>query len=100
MRTIGRKRSHKSPPGDSVRLCSYCGIPWYRSQLVRDASGNLACPDDQPGRDVETLNEGNLEWYASRRMPGDSGMPADGSVPAKSTDVAPPVVPNQPARQP
>lgn len=97
MRTIGRKRSHRSPPGDTVRACSYCGIPWYRSQLVRDASGNLACPDDQRGRDVVTLNEGNLAWYSSRRMPGERGMPADGTVPRKSTDVAPPVSWNAPS---
>jgi len=100
MRTISYKRSHRSPPGDCIRACSYCGVPWYRSQLTRDASGNLACPDELPGRDVVTLNEGNLAWYSSRRQLGDSGMPADGTVPAKSTEVAPPVVPNKPARQP
>lgn len=91
MRTIGHKRSHRSPPGDSVRLCSYCGVAWYRSQLTRDASGNLACPDELPGRDVVTLNEGNLAWYSSRRVPGQTGMPTDGTVPSKSTEVAPDV---------
>jgi hypothetical protein len=98
--TIGRKRSHRSPPGDTKRLCDYCGIAWYRSQLRRDAAGLLACPDDQRGRDVVTLSEGNLSWAASRRNDPTAGMPADGGVPAKSTDVAPPVVPNQPASQP
>ena len=98
MRTIGRKRPAKSPPGDTVRICSYCGAAWYRSQLVRDRSGNLACPDDQRGRDAVTLTEGNLEWLATRRMPGSSGMPTDGTVDSPSTDVAPPVIPNQPAR--
>lgn len=89
-RTITHKRSHRSPPGDTVRLCSYCGIAWYRSQLRRDASGNLACPDDQKGRDVVTLNEGNAAALANRQLPGQTGMPSDGTVDSKSTDVAPP----------
>lgn len=89
MRTITHKRSHRSPPGDTVKLCSYCGIAWYRSQLRRDASGNQACPDDQKGRDVVTLNEGNAAALANRRLPGQSGMPSDGTVDSKSTDVFP-----------
>lgn len=94
--TIRQKRSSKSPPGDVIRCCSYCGIPWYRSQLVRDASGNLACPDDQRGRDVVTLDEENLAWAASRRNDPAAGMPSDGTAVAKSTDVAPAL----PSRQP
>lgn len=89
MRTIGYRRSHRSPPGDVIRLCSYCGVAYYRSQLRRDASGSLACHDDQHGRDSVTLNEGNAAALASRRLPGQTGMPTDGTVDSPSTDVAP-----------
>lgn len=98
--TIGRKRSHRSPPGDTVRLCSYCGIAWYRSQLRRDASGNLACPDDQRGLDVVTLSEGNISGLAERRDLGSYTAPSDGTVDSPSTDVAPPLNWNGPSPMP
>lgn len=37
-------------------MCDYCGCDFYRSQLVRDPAGLLACEDDQEGRDTVTLN--------------------------------------------
>jgi len=45
--------------GDFRCICDYCGVEWHRSQLVRDQSGLLACPDDQPGLDMVALAEGN-----------------------------------------
>lgn len=97
LRTISYRRSHRSPPGDTVKLCSYCGVAYYRSQLRCDASGNLACPEDQRGRDSVTLNEGNAAALANRRLPGQTGMPTDGTADSPSTDVAPAVSWNQPA---
>lgn len=78
-------------------MCSYCGVAYYRSELRRDASGNLACPEDQRGRDSVTLNEGNAAALLSRRLPGQTGMPTDGTVDSPSTDVAPVVSWNRPA---
>jgi len=88
-RTITAKRSHKSPPGDTRKLCSYCGIAWYRSQLFRDAAGNLVCPDDRRGRDVVTLSEGNAQALANKRQIGQTSMPNDGTVDSPSADVYP-----------
>jgi hypothetical protein len=48
-------------------LCSYCGVQWRRSQLRRDASGNLACPDEGPGLDVVSLSEGNARLMRSQQ---------------------------------
>jgi hypothetical protein len=39
--------------------CDYCGIKWYRSECRVDASGFLACPDDQDGRDQVTCDRQN-----------------------------------------
>lgn len=65
MRTVGRFWPRSAPPGDRPVRCDYCGVPWRRSLMVRDRAGLLACPDDQPGRDVVTLSELNAK--AARR---------------------------------
>lgn len=65
MRTIGRKWPVGIGP-DRQATCSYCGVQWLRSQLRRDASGNLACPDDAPGLDVVSLSEGNARLMRSQ----------------------------------
>lgn len=66
-------------------------MAYYRSLLVRDATGNLVCPRDAKGRDVVTLSLGNAAAASSRRnAPGYYG-PSDGTVPSPSTDVAPPL---------
>ncbi len=59
MRTIKRQWPSNAPRGDIQVICDYCGIQWRRSQLRRDRSGLLACPDDVRGRDSVTLDEGN-----------------------------------------
>lgn len=46
MRTIGKHWPSSVPRGDHPWLCDYCGVKWRRSQLRRDGSGLLACPDD------------------------------------------------------
>src|SRR5690348_15913111 len=76
MRTIGQRLRDGERPG-RVALCSYCGVAWHRSKLVRDASGNLACPDDAAGLDVVSLSEGNARMMRSQ-APRDVG-PSDGS---------------------
>ncbi len=58
-------------------MCSYCGVQWRRSQLRRDAAGNLACPDDAPGLDVVSLSEGNARMMRSQ-APRSVG-PSDGA---------------------
>lgn len=58
MRTIGRHWP-KSWQGSYAAHCDYCGVRWPRLKMARDAAGLLACPDDQPGRDVATLDREN-----------------------------------------
>ena len=91
MRTVGRHRKTDSPRGDVLRLCSYCGALYYRSELQRDMSGNLACPDELPGLDMVALSEGNAELQSNRYIGADDG-PSDGPVDSKNTVTAPPFV--------
>lgn len=88
MRTVSRHRDPSSPHGDVLRLCSYCGVLYYRSQLRRDAAGLLACPDELPGLDSVTLSEGNAELASQKRM-GNYDGPSDGSVDSKNTVPSP-----------
>lgn len=72
-RTIGRKWPRTAPRGDFVATCSYCGVPYRRSQLVRLRNGHFACVgpgtnNDGKGRDEVTLNEMNAA-AAGRRAP-------------------------------
>lgn len=96
MRTVGKKWPSGIGP-DRQAICSYCGVQWRRSQLTRDASGNLACPDDASGLDVVSLSEGNARMMRSQR-PKTVG-PVDGSY---DTFVCPPspgfINPNGPPR--
>jgi hypothetical protein len=65
MRTMPRKYPLPGPRGEHRRMCDYCGIVWYWSDLRRDAAGRWACPDDQGGRDVVTLTRANAAGAAS-----------------------------------
>lgn len=76
MRTIGRRWPEDAGP-DRQALCSYCGVQWRRSELTRDPSQNLACPDCAPGLDVVSLSEGNARLMRSRQ-PKSVG-PTDGN---------------------
>lgn len=62
MQTIGRQ--WRGQRGDFQSICDYCGVVWLRSQLRRDGSGNLACPDEGRGRDSTTLSRLNAEHAA------------------------------------
>lgn len=74
MRTIGTHWNGE--PGDYPCFCDYCGVKWRRSQLRRDGSGKLYCPDEGDGRDAVTLSKLNAAAaLAGRRIP--SG-PKDG----------------------
>lgn len=76
MRTISRRLPEGHGP-NRVALCSYCGVQYFRSQLTRDASANLACPDCAPGLDIVSLTEGNARLMRSRQ-PKTVG-PSDGN---------------------
>lgn len=90
-RTITRHWPRSSPQGDYQATCDYCGVQWRRSQLRRDASGLLACPDDQPGLDAVSLSKGNAEAMSlgKRRVVSRDGSNWDGP----QTDVAPEFTP-------
>lgn len=75
MRTIGRHYPRNAPRNDFVANCDYCGVPYYRSRMLRDRSGYLACPRDRKGRDVVTLTEANA---ASAQEPLVNIDPIDG----------------------
>lgn len=93
MITIGRKWPRSAPRGDAPRRCDYCGVPWRRSLLTKDAAGFYACPDDRKGRDVVTLSKLNAE--AARRpqavYPKNEGTGLDTESPAIPI---PPYTPN------
>jgi hypothetical protein len=63
-------------------MCSYCGVQWRRSQLTRDESGNLVCPDEGSGKDELELSRGNAEGAAGYRQPvdGDEGGAMDQDI--------------------
>jgi len=55
------------PRGERKVRCDYCSMMWLRSACRRDAAGLLACPDDQAGRDVVTLDRANAAGALSTR---------------------------------
>lgn len=60
MLTKPRQYDLPAPPGEYTRDCDFCGMEWYRSSLVKLASGQYACPDDVEGRtayDLDRLNQ-------------------------------------------
>lgn len=67
--TMPRKYPLPAPGGERRVFCDYCGIKWYRSEMKRDASGRLACPDDQSGRDAVTLDRANARAAALATRP-------------------------------
>lgn len=64
MSHIPRQYNFPAPRGEYQTECAYCGITWYRSDLRRDESGLLACPDDQEGRCTAELDRLNAEAAA------------------------------------
>jgi hypothetical protein len=71
VRSIPRRYPHEHVlPGERQDMCAYCGARWYRSELRRDASGYLICPDDDDGgRDRVTLDRGNAAAAMRPRLP-------------------------------
>jgi len=55
MRTIGRR--YQGPQYNHTDRCDYCGIPWHRTDLILDAEGFLACPNDRDGLTAGELSE-------------------------------------------
>lgn len=65
MLTKPRRLSKNHVRGDCRSRCDYCGACFYRSQLVRNESGFLACiVDCAKGRDEVLLNRLNAEHAA------------------------------------
>lgn len=85
MRTISRHLP-RSRRGDNVATCSYCGATWYRGQMVRDADGNYACPDDAPGLVKTELDRENEAMASRRKRP----QVDNGPLSAYVTETAPP----------
>jgi hypothetical protein len=68
MSTIGKHWPSSRPRGDFATRCSYCGVVYPRSKLVKDASGNLACTCSSGGRDLTTLAKLNAARAAERQQ--------------------------------
>lgn len=60
MRTIGRRLPDHVPRLDHQTACDHCGVAYYRSDLVRQADGLLACERDRGG-DVVTISRENAQ---------------------------------------
>lgn len=93
MRTIGRKWPSRHQRGDRQAMCSYCGVQWLRSQLTRDESGNLVCPDEGDGKDslqLDRLNSEGASRFRGRQLDGDEGGAWDNdvTVPSPAQDLA------------
>ena len=87
MRTI----SHTMPDlaaGDFSCLCSYCGVLYYRSELVLDQSGLLACERDRGG-DVVALSMENAERSTGRES---AEIRDGGATDSPITDTPPAIV--------
>jgi hypothetical protein len=54
-----------APPGEYSIACDWCGMEWYRSDLVRLPDGTLACPDDVDGRTAWELDRANQQATAA-----------------------------------
>lgn len=72
MRTIGRRYSGKRR--NYADVCDYCDVRWHRDELRLDASGRLACPDEQDGGRTEmelqllmAENAGNVSPIGDKR---------------------------------
>lgn len=66
MRTIPRRYPFPAPAGERRVMCTLCSIWWYRSDCVRNAAGQLECPDcNDGGKDVATLDRERAEAAAS-----------------------------------
>jgi hypothetical protein len=87
---VGRHWPKRAPRGDFSAECDICGVVWRRSQLELKADGFLYCPDDVSGRDIVTLNEGNVAAARAREMavPRESGGTLRNDVTAPTDDVA------------
>lgn len=90
MRTISRHKPSQLPRNDTLSQCSYCGVSWYRSQLRRDRTGNLACPRDYGG-DIVTLSEANAA--AAQHYPADRPVHDPGPMEPPDPVETPPAKP-------
>jgi len=64
MKTIGRHIRQPHVPGDFEAVCDICGATWLRSDLRKDGTGQLRCPDDQGERDRVTIAKANASIAA------------------------------------
>lgn len=63
MQTIGRHFHGDS--GESIALCDYCGVLWYRSQLTRNADGRLHCQFCMQGRCLADIAADEIDEAAA-----------------------------------
>lgn len=75
MRTIGHKAPADLPPGDYEAMCAYCGVPWYRSMLVKDEAQRLCCPPCV-GEDEVALKRQENPPEPDKEYPRDGLYPA------------------------
>src|SRR5688572_4883548 len=88
---IGKRWPSSAPRGDHAACCDYCGVRWRRSELKRDGSGQLYCPDEGTGKDAVTLsleNARGAEESAQRRRRVSGGN--QGSFDTEPEETAPP----------
>jgi len=76
LRTIGTRWPRSAPLYDHQASCAYCGVPWRRSQLRKDRSGLLSCPDEGDGL---TALECDLEAARNARDGIPRPPPQDGA---------------------
>jgi hypothetical protein len=78
MPTIGR-HAPSTTRNNYPALCAYCGAHWPRSELKRDRSGRLYCPDEGTGLDSAALSEiiaadGAMAGKRRHTLPHDGGV--------------------------
>lgn len=76
MRTIG-KHHPDGRVSNYTALCAYCGVRYYRSELKKDMSGNLVCPDEGNGRSMlalDTMVAAQSAWRGNQQ-----GVKRDGT---------------------
>ena len=84
MITVRRKLRANRRWGDVQRLCDYCGVAYYLSDLTLDGSGNLRCPKEGNGKDSVTLSRGNAE--GAKRFSPQTPVYDSGSVDTSSNE--------------
>lgn len=87
--TIGHRRPADSPVGDTQAACDICGCRWLRSELHKDTTGRLVCPQEGDGPDELALSMEVSARAARPRyvpLPDGGGNYGDAPDPTHLTD--------------